>query len=64
MPRTVEADTEAKAIKPIHMLMEQTLLDQIEEFRFKHRFHTRVETIKALLKLGLETDKKTGAKGK
>jgi metal-responsive CopG/Arc/MetJ family transcriptional regulator len=42
------------ATKPIHMLLEQDLLEQIENFRYSNRYPTRVETIKALIKRGLQ----------
>jgi len=38
----------------IHMLLEKMLIGEIEDFRFRHRFQTRVETIKALLRIGLQ----------
>jgi metal-responsive CopG/Arc/MetJ family transcriptional regulator len=44
--------------KPIHIFIEQALIEEIEDYRFRHRFPTRVEAIRALLRLGLETDKK------
>jgi len=34
----------------IHMLMEKEILDLVEEYRFEHRFHTRTETIKAMIR--------------
>jgi hypothetical protein len=48
----------------IHLLLENELLEQIEDFRFKNRFHTRIETIKALLKLGLQGGKNAKLKDK
>lgn len=42
---------------PIHIVLENDLLGEIEDFRFKNRFHTRIETLKALLRLGLQNDK-------
>jgi len=43
----------------IHMLYENDLLEQIEDYRFKNRFPTRAEAVKALIKLGLEATKKS-----
>jgi hypothetical protein len=45
--------TEADQTTAIHMLLENKLLGRIEDYRFQHRFKTRVETIKALLEAGL-----------
>lgn len=43
---------------PIHMLYERELMKEIEDFRYKNRFPTRVETITALVRLGLDAAKK------
>lgn len=41
-------------VQAVHMLMESSLLDQINEYRFRHRFKTRIETIKFLISSGLK----------
>ena len=35
------------------MLFETSLIKEIEDYRFQNRYPTRVEAIKALIKLGL-----------
>ena len=40
------------------MLYENDLLELIEDYRFKNRFPSRAEAVKALIKLGLEVAKK------
>jgi hypothetical protein len=49
---------ESNESKAIHMLYEKELLDRIEDYRYRNRFPTRVEAIKALLNLALEGEKK------
>ena len=51
--------------KAIHMVYEPGLLKEIEDYRYRNRFPTRVEAIKALLKAGLTSEKKEkGSNGK
>lgn len=42
-----------ESTKAIHMLFETSLIKEIEDYRFQNRYPTRVEAIKALIKLGL-----------
>lgn len=55
---------ESSDAKAIHMLYEKELLERIEDYRYRNRFPTRVEAIKALLNTALESEKKAGAKKK
>lgn len=40
--------------KAVHMLYESELLEQLEDYRFRNRFPSRAEAIKALLRKALE----------
>jgi Arc/MetJ-type ribon-helix-helix transcriptional regulator len=53
---------EAIGSKPIHMLYENELLAEIEDYRYKNRFPSRAEAIKALVRRGLDSEKKKAAK--
>jgi len=53
---------ETSDAKAIHMLYEKELLDRIEDYRYRNRFPTRVEAIKALLNIALEGEKKKAGK--
>lgn len=44
---------EAKDVKAIHMLLERSLVKEIEDYRHLHQYSTRVEAMKALLRYGL-----------
>ncbi|HEY3936197.1 MAG TPA: hypothetical protein VGL97_02105 [Bryobacteraceae bacterium] len=54
---------ESSDAKAIHMLYAKELLDRIEDYRYRNRFPTRVQAIKALLHIALESEKKKAAKG-
>jgi hypothetical protein len=49
--------------KAIHMVYEKELLDRIEDYRFRNRYPTRVEAIKALLNTALDLEKKNKTAG-
>lgn len=38
----------------VHFVAPQELIDEIDEFRFKHRFQSRAAAIKWLLRWGLQ----------
>jgi hypothetical protein len=42
------------SVQPVHMLYERDLLLRIDDFRFEHRFASRTEAIKWLLKWALD----------
>lgn len=44
---------EKPKLRPIHMFLEEGMLNRIEDFRFANRHKTRVDAIKALLERGL-----------
>jgi hypothetical protein len=46
----VEAKEETMAM---HMLIEKSLVKQIEDYRFQYRYPTRIEAVKALIRYGL-----------
>ena len=48
MPRATEDK------QPVHMLLETPILKRLDDFRFKHRFASRTEAIRWLLKAALE----------
>jgi hypothetical protein len=48
-----EATIELEKPKALHMLIERPLLKQIEDYRHRYQYSTRVEAIKALIKYGL-----------
>ncbi len=43
--------------QPFHMLYENELMKEIENFRYENRIPSRAETIKALVRLGLTASK-------
>jgi metal-responsive CopG/Arc/MetJ family transcriptional regulator len=50
--------TETAGGKAIHMVYENDLLEEIEDYRYRNRFPTRVDAIKALLRTALASEKK------
>jgi metal-responsive CopG/Arc/MetJ family transcriptional regulator len=53
MPEPKELEQQPEK-EPIHMLYEVALLKRVDDFRFRHRFPSRAEAIRWLVKTALD----------
>jgi len=46
--------------QPVHVLLEEDLVEKLDDFRFTNRFETRAAALRWLLRWALERDPKPG----